>query len=58
MINDYPSLKLVRSKNYISLEGNETDKRKVIQTVIDGRDTREFYEFKFNCRINGIVLIY
>lgn len=34
MINDYPSLKLVRSKNYISLEGNETDKRKLYKQLL------------------------
>ena len=34
IINDYPSLKLVRSKNYISLEGNETDKRKLYKQLL------------------------
>lgn len=34
MISEYPSLKLVRSKNYIRLEGNETDKRKLYKQLL------------------------
>lgn len=34
MISEYSSLKLVRSKNYIRLEGNETDKRKLYKQLL------------------------
>ena len=34
MISVYPSLKLVRVKNYIRLEGNETDKRKLYKQLL------------------------
>lgn len=34
MISEYSSLKLVRSKNYIKLEGNETDKRKLYKQLL------------------------
>ncbi len=42
MINDYPSLKLVRSKNYISLEGNETDKRKLYKQLLTAETQGNF----------------
>ena len=34
MISEYPSLKLIRSKNYISLRGNEADKRKLYKQLL------------------------
>lgn len=34
MISEYPSLKLIRSKNYISLQGNEADKRKLYKQLL------------------------
>ncbi|WP_296880284.1 PRD domain-containing protein [Thomasclavelia sp.] len=34
MISEYPSLKLVRSKNYIRLEGKESDKRKLYKDLL------------------------
>ena len=48
MINDYPSLKLVRSKNYISLEGNETDKRKLYKQLLTA-------ETQGNLELNSIA---
>ena len=34
IISEYPSLKLVRSKNHISLSGNEADKRKLYKHLL------------------------
>ncbi|WP_294581937.1 PRD domain-containing protein [uncultured Thomasclavelia sp.] len=34
IISSYPSLKLVRSKNYISLQGKESDKRKLYKQLL------------------------
>lgn len=34
IISEYPSLKLVRSKNHISLSGSETDKRKLYKHLL------------------------
>lgn len=34
MISDYPSLKIIRSKNHIRLEGEESDKRKLYKQLL------------------------